>query len=208
MIALAKPFSRKKFSPSWQTGFLALLPAIQRHAKIAFRHLDPEAREEAVQAAICGCCLAYRRLAELGKTDVAYPAPLARFAVAQVKAGRRTGGKLNCRDILSVHCQLTKRVTVERLDRPDDAEGHWAEILVEDRHAGPAVTAATRIDFGTWLHILPTRLRTIALFLARGETTTAAAQRFGLSAGRISQLRRQLYAAWHQFQGDPPAAAM
>jgi len=139
MIAIAKPIPRPKSPQPWQAELLVLLPAIQRHAQIAFRHLDAEAREEAVQAAICQCCVAYQRLAELGKTDVAYPTPLARFAVAQVKSGRRTGGKLNCRDILSVHCQLTRHLVVERLDRRDESDGNWVEILVED-HRAPDVS--------------------------------------------------------------------
>ncbi|MFH1265007.1 MAG: hypothetical protein ABIK89_04725 [Planctomycetota bacterium] len=33
--------------PAWHATFLAMLPTIKTHAKIAFRHLDPEAREEA-----------------------------------------------------------------------------------------------------------------------------------------------------------------
>jgi len=74
-------------------------------------------------------------------------------------------------------------------------------------HAGPADTAATRIDFGTWLETLPARVRKIATFLATGETTMAAAQRFRLSPSRISQLRRHFYEAWHTFQGVLPLAA-
>jgi len=49
-------------------AFAARLPEIQSLAGSHFRHLDPEAREEAVQNAVV---LAYRywsRLAELGKT--------------------------------------------------------------------------------------------------------------------------------------------
>jgi hypothetical protein len=38
--------------------------------------------------------------------------------------------------------------------------------------------------------------------LARGETTGRAAREFGLTPGRISQLRRELYQAWRAFQGD------
>ena len=66
-------------------------------------------------------------------------------------------------------------------------EEAWAEISVEDKHAGPAETAIVRIDFSTWLQLLPRRLRKIAMFLANGETTTAAAKRFGVSQGRISK---------------------
>jgi len=38
---------------AWHAGFLAMLPAIRTHARIAFRHLAPEARQEAVQEAVC-----------------------------------------------------------------------------------------------------------------------------------------------------------
>jgi len=201
MIAIAKPFPRKSVSSAWHAGFLAMVPAIERHAQVVFRDLNPDAREEAVQAVVCHCCVAYQRLADLGKTAVAYPGPLARFAVAQVRAGRRTGGKLNCRDVSSAYCRMKKNIVMERLDQRDD-EGGWAEILIESPHAGPADTAATRIDFSSWLELLPRRLRKIAVFLGNGETTSAASQRFRLSQGRISQIRRQLYEAWHQFQGD------
>ena len=81
------------------------------------------------------------------------------------------------------------------------------EVLVEDRRAGPADTAVVRIDFAAWLQLLPRRLRNIATFLANGETTTTAAKRFRVSAGRVSQLRRELFLAWHRFQGDQPALA-
>ena len=82
-------------------------------------------------------------------------------------------------------------------------------MLVEDKHAGPAeVAAIVRIDFATWLRFLPRRLRKIATFLANGETTTAAAKRFRVSQGRISQIRKELFLAWHRFQGDEPAVAV
>ena len=82
-------------------------------------------------------------------------------------------------------------------------------MLVEDRHVGPAEVAATRMDFRAWLRRLPRRLRKIAQVLATGETTSAVAKRFQLSAGRVSQIRTQLKQAWEQFQGQQssPAAA-
>ena len=39
-------------APAWHTRFLAMLPAIEAHARVAFRHLTPEAREDAVQETI------------------------------------------------------------------------------------------------------------------------------------------------------------
>ena len=198
----------KKSPPAWHADFEAMLPAIETHARIAFRHLRAEAREESIQETVCNACQAYARLVELGKTDVAYPTVLARFGVSQTREGRKVGGQLNVRDVMSNYCQQKKNLLVERLDRYDSEEDAWAEILVEDRHAGPADTAIVRIDFSAWLQFLPRRLRKIATFLAKGETTTAAAKRFHISQGRISQIRRELFLAWRRFQGEDPALAV
>jgi hypothetical protein len=194
-----------KSLPAWHGTFVRMLPGITRYPRIAFRHMPPDAKAEAIQEAICNACCAYARLVELNKTDLAYPTVLARYAVAQVRGGRKVGCKLNVRDVLSPYCQQRKKILVERLDHFDREEDAWQEVLVEDKHAGPAEVAATRVDFSAWLRFLPRRLRTIATFLARGETTTAAAKRFRLSQGRISQIRQELYLAWHRFQGEEPA---
>ena len=197
----------KKSPPAWHADFEAMLPIITTHARIAFGHLKPEAREEAVQETVCNACQAYARLVKLGKAAVAYPTALARFGVRQTKEGRKVGGKLNVKDISSDYCQQRKNLMLERLDRYSSEEQAWEEILVEDRHAGPADTAIVRIDFSTWMQLLPRRLRKIATFLAKGETTAAAAKRFGVSQGRISQIRRELFSAWRRFQGEDPAPA-
>lgn len=70
----SKPSIRcRKVPPAWHADFEAMIPTIETHAKISFRHLDAEAREEAVQETICNACQAYARLFELKKTAVAYP---------------------------------------------------------------------------------------------------------------------------------------
>jgi hypothetical protein len=186
---------------------MEFVPSIEEYANRAFRHLDAEARQEAIQEVICNACCAYARLVALGKTELAYPSALARFGVRQTKAGRKVGGKLNIRDVSSEHCQRLKGVVLERLNRFDAAESAWKEIVVEDKHAGPAEVAATRIDFTGWLGVLPRRLRRIANFLATGETTGNAAKKFGVSPGRVSQIRSELCRAWNSFQGVEPALA-
>jgi hypothetical protein len=201
MIAIAKE-KTKDTVPVWHKDFLALLPAIRRHASIAFRILNPEAREEAIQETVCNAMVAYRRLVELGKTNIAYPSVLARYGVAQTRSGRKVGGKLNGCDCMSRYARQKQGFQVERLDRFDQEEQGWQEIVVEDRHAGPDVVAATRIDFGDWLKTLTNRQRKIADLLAIGETTKTAAERFGLTAGRVSQVRRELKQAWEVFVGD------
>ena len=198
----------KPVAPAWHAGFLAMLPAIRTHARIAFRHLNPEAREEAIQNCVANAMIAYARLYELGKVDLAYPSVLARYAVAQTKDFRTVGGHLAIRDVLSPYCQRQKHIVVERLDKFDDEENAWVEVVVEDRHVGPAEVAATRLDFAAWLRSLPGRLRRIAKFLANGETTTAAAKKFEVSPGRISQIRQELKQAWQRFQGEQPVPAV
>jgi hypothetical protein len=195
----------RKHPPAWHAAFEAMIPAIETHAKIAFRHLNADAREEAVQEVVCNACCAYARLVTLKRTHLAYASVLARFGVAQAKAGRRVGGRLNVRDVTSEYCRQKKGVVVEQLDKFDADENCWLEVVVEDKHAGPAEVAATRIDFSTWLQILSRRERKIATLLAAGESTQATARKFHLTEGRISQIRRELHDAWHRFQGDLPA---
>ena len=183
-----------------------MLPQITKFAKIAFAHLKPEARDEAVQEVIANACQRYANLVEQGKTEVTNATALARYGVKQCRDHRKVGNRLNVLDILSKYCQNRKGLAVERLDRFDPAENAWEEIVVEDRHAGPSDIARTRIDFSDWLDSLKRRDRKVAEFLAKGETTKVAARRFRVSQGRISQLRRELAAHWRRFIGDEPDA--
>jgi hypothetical protein len=109
-------------------------------------------------------------------------------------------------DVSSEHAQRSKGIVVESLDRYDQRKQEWREILIEDRHAGPAETAASRIDFSEWLRSLPRRSQRIAETLAAGETTKKAARKHRVSAGRISQMRRELKDNWEAFQGEDQAA--
>ena len=118
------------------------------------------------------------------------------------RGGRRVGTKLNVRDVSSEYAQREKGFIVERLDRFDEEKGEWREVLVEDRKAGPADTAAARLDFAKWLAGLPKHKRRVAETLAKGETTKATARKFSVSPGRISQLRRELERGWQEFQGE------
>jgi len=160
-----------------------------------------------VEKALCRACAAFARLLELNKIELAYPSVLARFAVAQAKDGRKVGGRWNFHDVSSPSCQGEKGITLDRLDKFGRQDEAWLEVLLEDRHAGPAEVAAIGIDFSAWLRTLPHRLRKIATFVAGGETTTAAARRFQVSPSRISRLRQELLHAWQRFRGDEPVCA-
>jgi hypothetical protein len=186
--------------------FLALVPRIRRLAAHYLRQLSAEARDEALQEVVASAFVGYVSLVERGKADRAFAGTLARYGAYQYLSGRRVGSRMNCRDVLSKYGRQRSGISVERLDRFDKRSGNWQELVVEDRRSTPADVAATRVDFAAWLKSLPERTRVIAETLATGETTGCVAGMFGVSAGRISQIRAELYGAWLAFTGETAAA--
>jgi DNA-binding CsgD family transcriptional regulator len=96
---------------------------------------------------------------------------------------------------------------IERIDRFNRGRGEWREVLLEDRTAGPAEIAMTRLDFASWLSTLSNRDRQLAEKLALGETTGCVARMFRISVARVSQLRRDLCRKWQKFIGEPEDAS-
>jgi hypothetical protein len=201
-----RDYSHARYRTFCYDRFLELLPVIQKHASAAFHSLPPESREDAIQEITANAFVAYARLVEQGKEELAFATPLAKYAIAQYRACRRVGARLNVRDVSSEYCRRRNGLRLERLDRFDEKDGEWREILVEDRRATPAELAAVRLDFTAWLETLSPRDRQLALVLATGESTSAVARLFRISLGRVSQLRGTLQAAWRRFQGEQPTA--
>ena len=85
------------------------------------------------------------------------------------------------------------------LDDIDQASGQCKALLVESRTAGPAETAAVRIDFSAWLRTLSARDRRIVVAFVRGCRTTDIARRFRISPARVSQRRTRLRQLWADF---------
>ncbi len=112
--------------------YAKMLPSIKRHARIAFRYLNPEEKQERVQNVLANTWEALVRLARRGKLDQAFPSVLAKFAEKQTRDHRITGGHMNIKEILSKYCQLNKDVVVERLDRFNEEDGCWEEAVVQD----------------------------------------------------------------------------
>ena len=195
MIAPAIPKSQYDHA-AVNERFEQMLPRIRLMALHAFRGKDRELRDDLVAEVVARAYAAFVRLAKQGRAEVGYATPLALFSIRQVRGGRRMGSKLNVKDVSSEYAQLNKRISLERLDRYHRQKQIWQEVLVEDRRSGPAEIAATRIDFHDWLKTLNRRERRIAQTLAGGATTGATASKFGVSPGRISQLRSQRTHAW------------
>lgn len=199
MIAIPKK-RRRKFTAKHQELFVtAMLPTITRIAHQNFSHLDPEAKEEATAEVVAAAFIMFVGLVRDGRESLAFPSVLAMYGVRRVRIGRMAATPMNVRDVSSIYCQVKKHI---RLDKYDHDTQSWEEILVEDKHATPADIARVRIDFADWLRTLSRRTRRIAEVLSTGETTSNVAKRFHVSAGRISQLRRQLKESWDEFCGD------
>lgn len=193
---------------SWQEGFLAVLPAVETHARIRFRRLNADQREEAIQETVAAACLNFQLAAAQGKLNLVHPSSLADFAVRHTRTGRHVGStrtqpEMCCRRHVSggVAWKSSALITIEFPGLRDGTDA-WKRIAVADRNAMIPDLAAFRIDFAGWLQTLTHRDREIICALSSGDTTMAVAEQFGLSEGRVSQLRRKFEKLWLTFQGE------
>lgn len=193
---------REECQATWQSEFVKLLPEIERRLRLAFCRLTEEARDDAIEEGIVHSLLTYIRLFEQSRTESVSASNIAWYAAKQVKHGRPAAGHMNGCDVSSAYCQVQRGLSLVSLDQRDETSGEWREVMVEDRHSGPAEVAATRVDFSDWLASLPKRNSRIAAKLAVGETTASVARLFKVTPGRIAQLRREFYANWRAFQGE------
>ena len=80
--------------PQEHDGFLALLPVVERHARVTFRGLPPVHREEAVAEAVAAAFQAYVGLRQRGHDPVRdFPSLMATFATLHVKNDGQVGGQ-------------------------------------------------------------------------------------------------------------------
>jgi hypothetical protein len=179
-------------------AFVHVLPVIRRHAEARFRYLPAFEREERVAETVAAAFCGLVTLARKGPTSRATAATLADFACRHADADRHVGGRQSSVDVLSRRARKRQRFRVRSLMRMRE-EPDWREMAVENRKTSPADIAAFRIDFQEWLRTRTARERRIIDCLATGERTTAVADRFGLTPGRVSQLRRRFEQSWTAF---------
>ena len=134
-----------------------------------------------------------------GRPELVFPTVLARFAIRRVRGGRTLGPPLKSHDVMSAYAQRKGKIVVRQLDCYDQREQRWLEAVASDHQTPIPDQVAFRIDYPAWLSRLNPQKRRIAESLADGNSTSAVAQRFRLSAARISQLRRELHESWEQF---------
>ena len=100
MIAKLKVY-RELDHRATEERFLEMLPCIRGVAQFAFRRQHRTRRPDLIAEVIANAYVAFRRLVQRGKVDLAYPSVLAWFAIRQVREGRRVGNKRNVKDVLS-----------------------------------------------------------------------------------------------------------
>ena len=192
---------RQNNETTWQSSFVAMLPEIEQKLRLAFCRLDPDAREDAIEEGVVHSLLAYVRLVEQGRAEVATPSSLAWYSSRHVKRGRPAGGRMNGKEPLSRYGQISNDIEVE-------PHGNWIDMLVDDKRASVEDQVAAKLDVGAWFATLTKRMKETAKDLAFGCSTSEVAKKYGVSAGRISQMRRMLEESWAAFQGEAVVAVV
>jgi hypothetical protein len=196
--------------------FLAILPRIETHAQIHFRHLKcPGKRADAIQEVIAFAWKWFLGIKEQGKDVNEFVMALADFAVRHVRSGRRLAGQEKSKDACSPVAQRrgirieplpqsTRRCwdSVHSAPHGQDHMNVFEERLRDNTQSPVADQAAFRIDFPVWLMQLGPRNREIAQDMTCDLRTGELAVKYRTTAGRISQLRREFHLDWRRFHGE------
>jgi hypothetical protein len=193
------------------------MPRVERHARVVFRGRSPADREEAVAEAVATAYVAYRRLRSRGLDPARdFPSAIATFAALHVKDGRHVGGHSSSKDVLSPKAQRRHRFKVVSLpvttrhshdELCSEIGGQhridaFEERLQDDTQTPIPDQVAFRCDFPAWTKTRTRRERSIIRMLGLDHKAGAVARSFGLSPGRISQLRRDFHEDWERFCGE------
>ena len=192
--ATCQPVTQHSTPPPFES-FLKALRFQFRYACRFIRHRNE--KEEAIQEMTALAFSLYKRLREHGRTDI-YSTPIGDYAIRYYFNGRRLTG-MSATDVTSPRCQQLDRAVVHGLEYRSRLDNRVREICVYDKHHTPATIACFIIDFEEWTKTLDARKRDILYAIIGGDSTGELAKRFCVSPGRISQLRQELTASWHEF---------
>jgi hypothetical protein len=200
-----------------QAHFLSILPRIETHAQIRFAFLRcPGKRDDAIAEVVAVAWKWFLRLIAQGKDIDQFVMVLADYVVRHVRSGRKLCGQEKAKDVMSSRAQRLKGFTVERLPssilrshnalysdpHSQDLIDAFEERLKDNTQSPVPDQAAFRIDYPAWLAQLGSRYREIAEDMAKDYGTFELSEKHRVSAGRISQLRRELHKDWQRFHGE------
>jgi hypothetical protein len=197
--------------------FLAILPRLRLHAQVYFLHVKcPVQKEDAVQEVLALSWQWFLRLTERGKDATAFASALAGYAARAVRSGRRLCGHEKARDVLSPVARRRHGFGVESLPHSISSSherlytsplGQQAQDAFEERLRDNTQTPVPdqvtfRIDFPVWRCTRTERDQRVIDALMAGGRTRDVSRQFGLSPGRVSQLRRDFLEDWRRFTGE------
>ena len=184
--------------------FLLLLPRIELHARVFFRDIRcPDTRADKIAETVGLAWHWYLQLVDRGRDVNGFAGTFVRFAARAVKCGRRVCGQEHAKDAMSRQAQIRHRFAVERL--PDFSKltaNPLDDALVDNTITPVDEQACFRIDFPGWLRSRSARDRRIVGDLMMGERTLDVSRKYGMTAARISQLRRDFLDDWQLYCGE------
>jgi hypothetical protein len=182
-------------------AFLAHLPRIDAHAAFAVRYVPcPHERADRRAEVIALAWRTFVALTRRGEDPAGFISTLALRSSQAVRAGRRLTRAESARDVLSPVARRRHGFLVAGLGVTSRLDPRLAEALADDTRTPVPDQAAFRADYPRWRARFGRRDRQVLDALAAGGRTGEVARRFGLSAGRVSQLRRAFAANWDDFQ--------
>jgi hypothetical protein len=196
------------------SAFLAILPRIELHGQIYFRHLRcPQSKEDAIQEMRSLAWKWLLRLTRKGKDVNDFPVTFVHLLARAVASGRRLGGMPKAKDVLNPATQKRHGFRVESLDSStrsslerlyaaphgQELQDAFEERLCDNTRTEVPEQVGFRIDFPAWVTSRAERDRRIVGDLMAGERTLDVARKYGLSPGRVSQLRSEFHEDWLRF---------
>ena len=195
--------------------FLVLLPRIQIHAAIVFRHIRcADTKNDKINETIAVAWKWFVRLAERGKDVNQFARTFIVLAVKAVRSGRTICGQERAKDVMNAAAQHRHGFKVESLPSStrtshenlySEPHGQKLQDALEERLRENCVTSvpdqvAFRVDWPNYYNSLSARDRALAEFLSIGNSAKQAASEFGVSPSRVTQLRQRWHREWERCQ--------
>jgi len=189
-------------------GFLRILPAIESHASLTFRHLRAAYREEAIAEATAAAFENYDSARRRGKLHRLTPSTVAKYAVLGVKSGRRVGGPDdNTTDVLARRAQTVRGFKCHSIyDAMKDPTAPVWKLLLSDHGRDPvADLACFRIDWSEFLKQQHDRTRQCIALLAAGHKRCEVADHLGVTPPAITRRMDRAEREWERFERESEA---
>jgi hypothetical protein len=205
MTAHSVPIRHAAVSKHLQDTFEgSILPRVKAHGRVYFRHVRCKHRKEELLAEMAA--LSWRwflRLVRRGKDVLQFAGRLAVYAARAISSGRRVCGQERARDAMSQSAQRKRGFAVGGLPEFGTPLGSALAEALQDNTISPVPDqVAFRLDFPAWRRTRSDRDRRVIDCMITGESTAMLARLFGISAARISQMRREFHDDWHSFCGE------